>query len=1402
MSATAQPPVIVALGASAGGLKAFELFFKAAPADMGAAYVVIPHLDPHRHSLMADLIGNYTQMRVEPACDGAKVLANHVYVIPPNSFMSVEDGVLKLETPIENRGSRRAIDIFFRSLALTEKQRAVGIVLSGTGTDGTLGIKAIKEHGGMVMAQEPKSAEHDGMPRSAIGAGIVDFVLAPEQMPEALKKYVGHQYVRGARQILPESGPEASDDLEKALAVIHARTGRDFRHYKRGTIHRRTQRRMGLHQIHDLPQYLELLRSSPDEAKLLLDDLLIGVTQFYRDKQAFEQLEQLVLPELMKHAEDMPLRIWVPGCSTGEEAYSIAISCMEAAAQADRHADLQIFATDIDERALAIARTATYPESIAEDIRPDRLHRYFSKEDHRYRVNKNVREAVVFAPQNLIQDAPFSKLDLISCRNLLIYLESPIQKKLFSLFNFALNPNGYLFLGNSESVGASEHLFRPLDKHARIYAKSRRDSRIERPSFPIVTGEPGGSSRYLVEQTRKEHAARPTELIRSLLLDEIAPPAVAVTPDYRIIYASGRTADFLHFPSGEPTSDLLMVARRGLRIKLRKVIRKAFASGEPAVEYVQLPGKGRDAVEMRARPISNSKLKTPICLLTFIVNAKSIAPSQLPASSLSSTDSQDADEAFVAQLEAELRSTREDLQGTIEELESSNEELKTSNEEAMSMNEELQSTNEELETSKEELQSLNEEVSTVNTELQEKLDLLEKTNNDLRNLLSSTDIATLFLTSQGEIRRFTPSAQRIFKLIPSDIGRPIQDISNLIRGRLDIAEEVRRSSEELIAIEGEVESEDGRWYARRVAPYRTTDRRIDGAVVTFADITRIKVAERSLRESETRYRLLYDDNPSIYFTLDEAFVIRSVNAHGALQLGMTEAQLIGQPFTGLYAQSEPVRGALNAALSGEGTVERWEARMKLKDIGEPWTRGVTRQVIQDGEPALLVSLYDISEEKRLSESVYYYSTHDYLTGLLNRREFDRILHRVCSSSGNQPGTHALLYIDLANFKLINDTAGHAAGDEALKLISDVLQRGQFRGRDVVARLGGDEFALILEFCMPEESLRVATEIIEELRNAVFKFESHHFVLECYIGIVPIRGQESTAEEVLRSADAACYEAKEKGPGSVQAVDLDQAQISTRRTDMEWAKVIRSALTERSIGLTCEPIVRGAKDKVVGFEFLLRMKQDNFPASTSTVIRAMERYSLAPEVDMYIIDLALSEISQQLSRIDLVEFVSINISGQSLGRVDFMENVEAAVRSSRIPPTKLCFEVTETAAVSNIEGAARFMQRLRGLGCKIALDDFGSGLSSFHYLKNLPCDLLKIDGAFVRDIVVNESDRSLVSAIHGIAQLLGIATVAEFVENQDINAIVRDIGVDYRQGHHFGPKGSLEEVLKAIRPVAM
>ncbi|MDQ3583079.1 MAG: PAS domain S-box protein [Pseudomonadota bacterium] len=765
----------------------------------------------------------------------------------------MKGGVLHLGAAVARPSIPRPIDGFLRSLAEYQQERAICIIFSGTGSDGTLGLKAIKAEGGLVMVQSPDTAEHDGMPRSAIATGLVDYVLPVEEMPAALLEYVEHAHLRGAP--IPVPADPRHDPLHTILALLCTREGHDFRCYKKAMLLRRIQRRMGLNHIAAIGDYGQYLGDTPAELKALAKDLLIGVTEFFREPEAWAVLEAEVIPKLVaaKHPE-APLRVWVTGCATGEEAYSLGMLLLERVASSEHNGELQIFATDIDRHALEIARGGTYPEGMASSLTPERLTRFFTKSDNSYRIKKELREAVVFAPQNLITDAPFSRLDLIICRNLLIYLEPELQQKIIGLFHFALNHNGCLFLGKSETVGQQLSLFEPLSKKWRICRRSGpvRHVPADVPLIPeaLPRERPGGP---------RPHKPRPDdhgEVTRALLLARYAPAAVLVNRDCQTLYFHGQTDDYLVHPAGEPTDDLLAMAREGLRLKLRAALHRAMREEQPAVVVTQVKRGGASLpVQVTVTPVEDQRQGVGLWLVTF---------SAPPAAEAEPAPRAIEESAAVAHLEEELASVKKELENVVADLESANEELKVSNEEAMSMNEELQSTNEELETSKEELQSLNEELTTVNAQLEEKVADLERTNNDLDNLLASTHIAILFFDREFRIKRYTPASTRLFNLIPSDLNRPVADIANKFSDG-HLLSDAQRVLDTLTPIERKVRTVGGEWYIQRVLPYRAHEDRIEGVVVIYTEITELERGEEALRESEERFRTLAETVPDIIF---------------------------------------------------------------------------------------------------------------------------------------------------------------------------------------------------------------------------------------------------------------------------------------------------------------------------------------------------------------------------------------------------------------------------------------------------------------------------------------------------------------------------------------------------------
>jgi two-component system CheB/CheR fusion protein len=959
-------PPVVGIGASAGGLDAFKKFFTVLPPDSGIAFVLVPHLDPAHKSLMVELMARHTTMPVVEAEKDMPVESNHVYIIPPNKYMTIRGGILRLTGPVERHASQTSIDLFLRSLADDQQERSICIILSGTGSHGTLGLKAVKAAGGMAMVQDPATAEYARMPQSAVATGLADYVLPVEQMPDALLKYVQHGYLNGGTRI--ETGPEAADNLTQVLALLRTRTKFDFRWNRKKMLTRRIERRMGLNHFDSIQEYLAFLREHPEELKQLVKDLFISVTSFFRDPEAFGQLvSQVIAPLVERKENDAVIRVWVPGCSTGEEPYSIAMLLQEQLAAAHKSCRVQIFATDVDEDALEVARHGRYPDSITTDVSPERLAHFFAKLDEpTYQINKPLREMVVIAAQNLINDAPFSKLDLISCRNLLIYLEPDVQKKLLTLFHFALIEGGFLFLGSSESIGRQTDLFEPLSKKWRIFRRIG-PTRPERVDFPIVAAVEGAA----VERRRGETGGKKpinfAEVTQRLLLEQFAPAAILINRKYEIFYFFGPCSHYLQFPTGEPTHDLMLMARDGLSTKLRGAIHHAIRENQDVVlTGVRVKrNSGYHAVRVTVRPVQAPKTAEGLLLVTFEAEASSAQP---PSPSISQAQEEAGDEATVRQLESELKATREDLQSTVEEMESSNEELKASNEEVMSMNEELQSANEELETSKEELQSLNEELSTVNNQLHDKVEQLEGTNNDMANLLNCADVATVFLDRSFRIKLFTPAVTKLFNLIASDPGRSLSDITPRFNDP-DLLADAQEVLQQLAPREKEVSTEEGGWWIRRIMPYRTQDNRIEGVVITFVDITERKTAAEAVVR---RLAAIVESSVDAIISKNLVGIIQTWNEGAERLYGYTAEEAVGRSVQMLVPEDRTEEWrSLMARLRGGESIEGLETERIRKDTQRVPVR-LTISPIRDSNGKVVSAstiARDISDSKRAEQNL-------------------------------------------------------------------------------------------------------------------------------------------------------------------------------------------------------------------------------------------------------------------------------------------------------------------------------------------------------------------------------------------------------------------------------------------------
>jgi two-component system CheB/CheR fusion protein len=855
--------LIVGIGASAGGIQALQTFFKNVPKDSGCAYVVILHMSPDHDSKLVELLNHVTKIPVSAVTKKTKVRPNQVYVISPNQHLTMVDGHIIVSKNLTTEDRRAPVDIFFRTLADSHGPSAVCVVLSGTGANGSMGLKRIKEQGGAAYVQNPKEAEFNEMPRNSIETELVDEILPVAEIPGQIITYNHNRSVVKITE--HDSRPEDEQQaLRQIFTEIRLRTGHDFTNYKRPTLLRRIERRINLRNHPDLASYAAFLQDHPQETQALLKDLLISVTNFFRDPKAFFAIETEVIPAIMKGKDsDAKIRIWAAGCATGEEAYSLAMICAEKTAGLIDAPKIQIFATDIDEAAIAVAREGLYTINDAADVSPERLAKFFLKEADGYRVRREVREMVLFATHNFLKDPPFSRLNLITCRNALIYLNQQAQERVLETFHFALNPGGFLFLGSAESIDGANDLYLSFNKEFHIFQSRQVASR----NYPVPESVPSFNlSHYQQLQKPEEKGTRASERItfgelHLRLLEEYASPSVVVNEEYEIVHMSKQVGSYFEFKGGEPTQNLLKVIRPELRLEIRSALYKAIQH-ETAVESRVLALKIDDklqSVKMHVRPIfKNDEAAKGFILIVF---------EPQPAAKQSDEIILPADEPVTKQLEDELFNLKAQLRNSTEQHELQAEELKASNEELQAINEELRSAAEELETSKEELQSINEELRTVNQELKVKIDETTIASNNLHNLINSADVGTIFLDRSLHIKLFTPAVSNLFNLRPSDYGRPITDITNKIDydGLTKDAESVL---ERLTIIDREVTTTDDRSFLIRLLPYRTKEDRIDGVVITFFDITKRRQAEQALMESTERFRTLTDVVPQLIWATD------------------------------------------------------------------------------------------------------------------------------------------------------------------------------------------------------------------------------------------------------------------------------------------------------------------------------------------------------------------------------------------------------------------------------------------------------------------------------------------------------------------------------------------------------
>jgi PAS domain S-box-containing protein len=931
------PSHIVALGASAGGLDALERFFRNAPADQGLAYVVVVHLSPDFKSVMQELLGKHTPMPAHSVKDGDELQPNHIYVIPPAKNIVAENGHLRLID--QHRGSHGInlpIDIFFESISELYHERVIGVILSGTGTDGTRGMRAIKGHGGVSLVQDPSSAKFDGMPRSIIDAGLADYVLRPEEIADRVRDIASRPLPR--LTIQDDAEPSEAPDLSRVLAQVRHVCGLDLSYYKRSTLARRVERRMKLRSADDIGAYVELLEREPTETEALKQDLLIGVTRFFRDRDAWEHLEQMVVPTLLKNQDSEPLRVWVPACSTGEEVYSLAVSLAVAYERHDQPLRAKIFGTDVDTQAIEYAGRGIYPTSIAADVPQDRLAKYFQNTEHGYRINQSIRERVIFAPHNVVKDAPLTRMDMVSCRNFLIYLEPALQREVLACLHFSVKPRGILMLGAAESVGDLADTLEPVDRKWKIYRKQRNTPLPElRRRAPLNEY----TARTNEATDTRDTLPSATEAASIQALDVFAElrqcVCLLISPARQLLRVYGDAAGVLRPPRGDVRNEVVDTIAEPLKIPLTTAMHRMLQKSEQKVSYGDIDLGGttesrRVNLEVRALPMRGAD-----DLMLAIIEPSRDRPVVRPDPAVFDDDAQQQ----IHDLESELQRTRENLQATIEELATTNEEQQATNEELTASNEELQSTNEEL-------QSVNEELFTVNGEYQSKIQELTDLTNDTENLLRSTEIGVIYLDKDLRIRKFTPAVTRVIDLIPADVGRPLSGFTYKFESAPFI-DDIREAANEGRYCAREVPHRDGEtWFLKRVQPYRTETGAIDGVVITFVDITDLKQTQQQLANQKELLNAIASNAPVLLLAQNSDGEVQWCNRAFENLLGWSYEDVAGEDLlTKLFPDPATRRIALEGHSPAEGPVVWHDLRATCQD-GEKVDLAWANVLLSDG----------------------------------------------------------------------------------------------------------------------------------------------------------------------------------------------------------------------------------------------------------------------------------------------------------------------------------------------------------------------------------------------------------------------------------------------------------------------
>ncbi|MGH1487570.1 MAG: EAL domain-containing protein [Cellvibrionaceae bacterium] len=1370
------PDYIVAIGASAGGIEALEKLIRHLSPNINATYIIAQHLSPTHPSMLSELIERYSPLPVVSIKRTQALKSKTIYITPPNKDVEYEDGKVRLLKTSTDIGANPSINRLFSSLADSVKGKAIGVILSGTGSDGARGLKAIVNASGHAIVQDPDTAKYDGMPNAAMYALDSPNLMAPSEIGTFL-----HHLSLGTENSLPSKLP--SDITEQLVDRISQQTTVNLQAFKRTTLERRILRRMSILNIKTIDRYYDYVRHNREEAKRFTESLSIAVTEFFRDKAIFDGLK-LQLSDMLinKTEDDDPFRVWIIGCATGQEPYSIAMLLSEIAYEKSIPANYQIFATDISEKLISEARRGLYGQSSVENIEKNILEKYFEKRTDYYSVKKTIRDKIYFSTHNIVKDPHFSRIDLVSCRNVLIYLQEHAKEIALNSVFRALSNKGFFLIGNNESLGTQQKSFDIANHDLKIYKKNY--------DYEI----PDNSDYQLPHIKTKIEKSSATEILpiehqlSNVLCKEVVNPILLVDDQDNIVYTLGAVSNVLDIDSGPFDRNVNRLLKSEYRQTISSLISRYRKDQTGKPNKMMVHHSYKESMVVVIRQFDTDRVGWVVLELK-----RKEATDQDKVESIG-----EGEKNILSTMQDELSLTKQSLQLVIQELESTNQELQNSNEELQTTNEEMLSSNEELIATNEELHSTNEELVTVNEELEQKTYQLYNTSTDLENLQTSIELPLIVIGRDLRVKRYVNA---VFNLLNH---KTIQD-DDLITA-LDwktpihqLKEKIKEVVETGARYREQVSMGDG-YYQLYITPYIDEEGMIKGAIIFFADISRLTETQKDLKREKQLAHVTLENISDGVIRLNQNMTIDYINPAAQLLCGRREDDVLSRKISEVITiLDEETREPLIDIFTPKDRQLQSSIAILINHNNEQITIEYfcTSLTSEDNRAGFLFVMRDISERQAALKRVVWQSTHDHLTGLVNRQEMESRLEKSLIHAKSKGHDSTFMFVDLDQFKIVNDTCGHLAGDELLRRITQQIV-DQLRSRDTLARLGGDEFGVLLENCPLENSHAIAIKIRDAVSKYRFFWDEKLFKVGACVGLIAINKETHSVSQLLRDADSACYAAKSNGGNNIQIhMDSDE-QLNEQKHQMSIITDINDALENKRFRLYYQPIYSSATGEISHWEVLVRMinRRHEFLLPRQ-FLPASERFGFMRQIDHWVITNALNSLQELYGLTDKRPKLAINLSASTLADKNCREKLVKILKESPDLQEQVIFEITETSALSNIDSVNLFIGELRQYGCDLALDDFGTGVSTYSYLKRLDVDMIKIDGEFIDDIISNEINQEIVKSIVHIAKLMNISTTAEWVESEEACRYLSDVGVDLLQGNYTGRPVPAEEFVSAV-----